>query len=324
MLLDIQDLSISFNTFEGNVHVLDGISFSVNEGEVLSIVGESGSGKSVAAYSILGLLDNNSIIEGGSIKFCGTDLLKLSKKEIRKFRGKEIGMVFQEPMTALHPTMKIGNQLINVIKKNRNVSKKDAYTIMLDMLRDVHFDEPESLAKKYPYELSGGMRQRVVIALAMSSIPKLLIADEPTTALDVTIQKEILSLMKELVDKHNTSILLITHDLSIIKKFSNMVCVMYCGEIMEKGTVDDVLNRPRHPYTRALLQALPEMVGASGRLREIKGEVPDLKYRPAGCIFTSRCLKCTEICKSKKPPQINISDSHTIRCWEGNKLWSQS
>lgn len=323
MLLDICDLSILFNTFEGDVHVLNNISFSIDEGEIMSIVGESGSGKSVAAYSILGLLDNNARIEGGSIKFCNTDLIGLSKKEIRKFRGKEIGMVFQEPMTALHPTMKIGDQLINVIKKNRNVNKKEAYNIMLDMLSDVHFEEPKSLAKQYPFELSGGMRQRVVIALAMSSIPKLLIADEPTTALDVTIQMEILNLMKELVDKHKTSILLITHDLSIIKKVSDKVCVMYCGEIMEKGTVDDVLKEPRHPYTVALLQALPEMAGASGRLQEIKGEVPDLKYRPDGCIFSSRCSKCKEICKNAKPPKLNISDSHTVRCWEGNELWNQ-
>jgi len=319
LLLNVENLSISFDTFEGKVNVLDNVSFSIDNGEILSIVGESGSGKSVSAYSILGILDENSNVESGKILFEDTDLLKLNKKEIREYRGKKIGMVFQEPMTALHPTMKVGKQLLNVIIQNSGVSKEKAHEIMINNLKDVHFDNPDEIANKYPYELSGGMRQRIVISLAMSNEPKLLIADEPTTALDVTIQAEILNLMKELVSKRNTAILLITHDFSVVRSVSDKVCVMYGGKILEKGNTDEVLKNPKNPYTAALLNALPDKVDSNMRLQEIKGEVPDLRFRPKGCIFYSRCMKKGKICSQKVPTKKKISSDHFVYCWEVEK-----
>ncbi|ANP70839.1 ATP-binding cassette domain-containing protein [Clostridium tyrobutyricum] len=318
-MLNVENLSISFDTFEGKVNVLDNVSFSIDNGEILSIVGESGSGKSVSAYSILGILDENSNVESGKILFEDTDLLKLNKKEIREYRGKKIGMVFQEPMTALHPTMKVGKQLLNVIIQNSGVSKEKAHEIMINNLKDVHFDNPDEIANKYPYELSGGMRQRIVISLAMSNEPKLLIADEPTTALDVTIQAEILNLMKELVSKRNTAILLITHDFSVVRSVSDKVCVMYGGKILEKGNTDEVLKNPKNPYTAALLNALPDKVDSNMRLQEIKGEVPDLRFRPKGCIFYSRCMKKGKICSQKVPTKKKISSDHFVYCWEVEK-----
>lgn len=318
-MLNVENLSISFDTFEGRIYVLDNVSFSVDKGEILAIVGESGSGKSVSAYSILGLLDKNSNIENGQVLFENTDLLKLNRKEIQEYRGKKIGMVFQEPMTALHPTMKVGKQILNVIIQNSGVSKEKAAEIMLKNLRDVHFDNPEYIANKYPFELSGGMRQRIVICLAMCNEPKLLIADEPTTALDVTIQAEILNLMKELVKKRNTAVLLITHDFSVVRTVSDKVCVMYGGKILERGYTKDVLEKPEHPYTKALLNALPDKVQPDIRLQEIKGEVPDLRYRPKGCIFASRCFLKTDRCLREVPPQKKASEDHVFYCWEVDK-----
>ncbi|AOT73252.1 peptide ABC transporter substrate-binding protein [Geosporobacter ferrireducens] len=315
-MINIEELSITFSTFHGKVHVLDKVSLSVNRREILAIVGESGSGKSVTAYSILGLLDKNAEISNGHIYFDEEDLTKLSPNKIQKYRGKRIGMVFQEPMSALHPTMRIGDQLVNVIKRHRKLSKKDAYPIMLDMLKDVHFDNPEDIAKKYPHQLSGGMRQRIVIALAMSGQPELLIADEPTTALDVTIQAEILNLIKELVQKHNTAVLLITHDLGVVKEVGDRVCVMYGGNIMESGSVDQIFESPRHPYTKALLSALPNHVDRSERLQEITGEIPDLKNRPEGCIFYSRCSEGKSTCTEKAPACMQVSEAHHVYCWE--------
>lgn len=315
-MLNIENLSVSFDTFEGKLNVLENVNFSIDEGEILSIVGESGSGKSVSAYSILRLLDKNSKVESGKIKFYDEDLLKIAPREIEKYRGKKIAMVFQEPMTALNPTMKVGKQLLNVIIQNMGVSKKEAYEIMLNTLRDVHFDNPEEISQKYPYELSGGMRQRIVISLAMSSKPKLLIADEPTTALDVTIQAEILNLMKELVNKHNTSILLITHDLSVVRSISDKVCVMYGGKILERGYTREVLRNPKHPYTKALLNALPDQVDEDIKLQEIEGEVPDLRKRPEGCIFYSRCLNKKNKCSREAPPELKASKDHIFYCFE--------
>ncbi|WP_242872989.1 ABC transporter ATP-binding protein [Clostridium magnum] len=316
ILLKVENLSVSFDTFEGKLNVLENVNFSIDEGEILSIVGESGSGKSVSAYSILRLLDKNSKVESGKIKFYDEDLLKISPKEIEKYRGKKIGMVFQEPMTALNPTMKVGKQLLNVIIQNMGVSKKEAYKTMVNTLRDVHFDNPEEIAQKYPYELSGGMRQRIVISLAMSSKPKLLIADEPTTALDVTIQAEILNLMKELVNKHNTSILLITHDLSVVRSVSDKVCVMYGGKVLEQGYTREVLINPKHPYTKALLNALPDQVDENIKLQEIEGEVPDLRNRPKGCIFHSRCLNRKNKCSIEAPLELKVSKDHIFYCFK--------
>jgi oligopeptide/dipeptide ABC transporter ATP-binding protein len=316
MLLSVDRLSISFNTFYGKVHVLDQVSFSVDKGEILAIVGESGSGKSVSAYSVLGLLDKNAAIENGKILFDEIDLTKLSKKEIRQYRGKKIGMVFQEPMTALNPTMRVEDQLLNVLKRHRNLPRKEAYPVMLDMLRDVHFDDPQLIAKKYPHELSGGMRQRIVIALAMAGLPELLIADEPTTALDVTIQGEVLSLIRELTKKYCTAVLLITHDLGVVKEVSDSVCVMYGGKIMEHGTTSEIFNNPTHPYTKALLRALPDRVDRGTRLQEIQGEIPSLISRPIGCIFSSRCPISKNRCFKESPSEKVLSSDHAVSCWE--------
>lgn len=316
-MLSVENLSISFNTFEGETDVLEDVSFSIDEGEILAIVGESGSGKSVSAYSILGLLDKNSKIKGGSIKYYDKNLLKLPQKEIRKFRGKEIAMIFQEPMTALNGTMKVGKQLINIIRQNLNLSKKEAYDVMINSLREVHFDNPEIIAQKYPHELSGGMRQRIVISLAISSKPKLLIADEPTTALDVTIQAEILELMNELVKKHKTSIILITHDFNVVKLVSDKVCVMYGGKIMESGETHEVMNNPKHPYTKALLNALPDRVDENTMLQEIEGQVPDLRMRPKGCIFASRCSERSAKCMNESPELKVAGENHIYFCNKG-------
>jgi peptide/nickel transport system ATP-binding protein len=236
-----------------------------------------------------------------------------------KYRGKKIGMVFQEPMMALNPTMKVVKQLLNVIIQNSGVSKEKAHEIMINNLKDVHFDNPYEIANKYPYELSGGMRQRIVISIAMSNEPKLLIADEPTTALDVTIQAEILNLMKELVSKRNTAILLITHDFSVVRSVSDKVCVMYGGEILERGNIDKVLENPKNPYTVAFLNALPDKVDSNMRLQEIKGEVPDLRFRPKGCMFYSRCMKKEKICSQKIPPKKKVSSDYFVYCWEVEK-----
>lgn len=316
MLLDVRDLSISFNTFRGKINVLDNVSFQVEKGEILSIVGESGSGKSVAAYSTLRLLDKNANIEGGEILFKNTDLIKIPPREIKKYRGKEIAMIFQEPMTALHPTMRIKKQLINVIKRHRDISKEESYKVMLNILKDVHFENPNEIAEKYPHELSGGMRQRIVIALAMAGLPELLIADEPTTALDVTIQKEILNLIRELIKKHNTAVVLITHDIGVVSEISDKVSVMYAGKILEGGKTEEVLKNPKHPYTKALLNALPDNISKEVKLKEIPGEVPDLKIRPKGCIFSSRCDYKTKRCLKESPLEKNISESHFVSCWE--------
>ena len=316
MLVNIEELSIAFHTFQGKIHVLDNVSLSIQRGEIFAIVGESGSGKSVTAYSILGLLDKNAEVSKGHIYFDGEDLTKLSISKLQKYRGKRIGIVFQEPMTALNPTMRIGDQLTNVLKQHRKISKKEAYPIMLEMLKDVHFDDPEGIAQKYPHQLSGGMRQRIVIALAMSGQPELLIADEPTTALDVTIQSEILNLIQELVRKNHTAVLLITHDLGIVKEISDKVCVMYGGNILEVGQVEEILEVPKHPYTKALLAALPNHVDRKDRLQEIPGEIPDLQYRPNGCIFYPRCPQRKSICSEKAPGDTLISDTHHVYCWE--------
>lgn len=247
MLLEITDLCVEFTTMQDKVKALNYVSLSIEKGEIVGIVGESGSGKSVTALTILGLLEKNARITQGKILYNGTDVLKLKEKDQQKLRGKEIGMVFQEPMTALHPTMRIGDQLAGVIRRHRNLSKKESYAHAVQSLEEVHIHEPQIVARKYPFELSGGMRQRVVIALAMAAPPNLLICDEPTTALDVTIQHEVLKLMKELSEKRGTAIMFITHDLGVVAELCDRVAVMYGGEIVETGGTTSVLKEPQHP-----------------------------------------------------------------------------
>lgn len=317
MLLEIKDLTVKFHGMRGTIEALKKVSLSVDKGEIVGVVGESGSGKSVTALSVLGLLEKNASITNGEILYGGTNLLTLSKKERQRVRGKQIGMVFQEPMTALHPTMKIGDQLAEVIKRHRGLAKKKAYRLAVQALEDVHIHDPEVVARKYPFELSGGMRQRVVIALAMGAPPDVLIADEPTTALDVTIQYEILKLMKELTDKRGTSILLITHDLGIVSELCDRVAVMYAGEVIETGKTLDVLSFPSHPYTQSLLYALPDLADPNQPLQAIPGEVPDLRNRPIGCAFSSRCSKVMDRCKREHPTLEARSGGHHVACWLG-------
>lgn len=319
MLLEMKDVSIEFTGMRGSVQVLKNISLNISKGEILGIVGESGSGKSVTALSILRLLGNNAKTSSGEILFNGSDLLKIRTKEIQALRGKKIGMVFQEPMTALHPTMKIGSQIAEVIKRHRAVSKKEAFRLAVQALKDVHIHDPELVAAKYSFELSGGMRQRIVIALAMAAPPDLLIADEPTTALDVTIQAEILNLIKELNKKNGTSVLMITHDMGVISQLCQRTLVMYGGEIVESGSTKEVLKNPKHPYTKALLHALPDLADPAQPLQAIPGEIMDLRHRPTGCSFASRCSIAGEYCQTHHPVLEEILPQHYTACWKGEK-----
>lgn len=318
MLLEIKDLSVEFTSMQSKVKALQNVSLSIDNGEIVGIVGESGSGKSVTALSILGLLDKNATVTSGSIAYKGQDILKLGKKRQEALRGKQIGMVFQEPMTALHPTMRIGDQLAEVIRRHRNLTKKEAYQQAVNSLAEVHIHQPELVARKYPFELSGGMRQRVVIALAMAAPPDLLIADEPTTALDVTIQHEILKLMKELSSSRGTAIMLITHDLGVVAQLCQRVIVMYAGEVVETGETEQVLQNPVHPYTRALIGALPDLADPSEALLAIPGESPDLRNRPGGCVFASRCSSAIPLCSEEHPVLESVEqqgDRHQVACW---------
>jgi len=320
MLLEIKNLSVSFSSMQEKILALRNVSFSIQKGEIVGIVGESGSGKSVTALSILGLLEKNATIESGSIFYKGTDLITLERKALQSLRGKEIGMVFQEPMTALHPTMRIGAQLAEVIRRHRRVSWREARRLAVESLAEVHIRDPELVARKYPFELSGGMRQRVVIALAMSSPPELLIADEPTTALDVTIQHEILKLMQELAIHRGTAVMLITHDLGVVSQVCRRVVVMYAGEVVETGTTDEVLRHPRHPYTRALIGALPDLAEPGQPLMAIPGDPPDLRRRPPGCAFAPRCSRALPVCFEDHPLlelAAGESFTHYVSCWGG-------
>lgn len=317
MMLEVKDLSIGFDSMEGTIGVLNKVNFSVEKGEIVSIVGESGSGKSVTALSILGLLDDNATVNEGEIIYKGKNILSLKPKELQALRGKEIGMVFQEPMTALHPTMKVGRQLAEVIKQHRHLSMKEANQLAVQALDAVHIHHPEKVAGQYPFELSGGMRQRVVIALAMAGPPELLLADEPTTALDVTIQNEILELFQELNRTKGVSIILITHDLGVVSQICDRTLVMYAGEIIESGPTNEILIHPNHPYTQALLDALPEDKDPELPLNAIQGEVINLKDRPEGCCFASRCKYRMAICEQSHPHLEEVRPDHVSSCWIG-------
>ncbi|RNB89472.1 ABC transporter ATP-binding protein [Brevibacillus fluminis] len=317
MLLEISELSVSFQSIYGTIPVLDRVSLAIHPGEIIGIVGESGSGKSVTAQSVLRLLDRNANYTGGSIRFRGHDILSLKEREIQALRGKKIGMVFQEPMTALNPTMRIGQQLANVIRKHRGVSRTEAERLAVEALAAVQMKDPEKTFRQYPYELSGGMRQRVVVALAMSSPPELLIADEPTTALDVTVQAEVLKLMKDLSAQTGTSVMLITHDIGVVADMCDRVYVMYGGTVVESGKTADVLHHSNHPYTRALIEALPEGKDKNKPLKIIEGESFNARKRPSGCAFLDRCPLRSARCHHK-PPFVISASGHRSACWEVN------
>ena len=315
-LLEIKDEKLSFFTPAGEVKALNGVSFSMNEGEVLGIVGESGSGKSVTAYSIMGLTAYPGKLIGGTIYFNGHQIEKMSEKEMRKIRGNEVSIIFQDPMTSLNPVYTIGNQITEVIRLHTGKSKKEAYDRAKELLELVGINEPTKRLKQYPHELSGGMRQRVMIAIALACEPKLLIADEPTTALDVTIQAQILELMQELRQKLGMSIIMITHDLGVVASMCERIAVMYAGHIVEYGTADEIFYEPKHEYTKGLINSIPTLSAQEiARLVPIEGQPVDLLNPPAGCPFAPRCANCMKICLREMPPKTELSDTHYSHCW---------
>lgn len=315
-LLEIKDEKLSFFTPAGEVKALNGVSFSMNEGEVLGIVGESGSGKSVTAYSIMGLTAYPGKLIGGTIYFNGHQIEKMSEKEMRKIRGNEVSIIFQDPMTSLNPVYTIGNQINEVIRLHTGKSKKEAYDRAKELLELVGINEPTKRLKQYPHELSGGMRQRVMIAIALACEPKLLIADEPTTALDVTIQAQILELMQELRQKLGMSIIMITHDLGVVASMCERIAVMYAGHIVEYGTADEIFYEPKHEYTKGLINSIPKLSAQEiERLVPIEGQPVDLLNPPAGCPFAPRCANCMKICLREMPPKTELSDTHYSHCW---------
>lgn len=315
-LLEIKDEKLSFFTPAGEVKALNGVSFSMNEGEVLGIVGESGSGKSVTAYSIMGLTAYPGKLIGGTIYFNGHQIEKMSEKEMRKIRGNEVSIIFQDPMTSLNPVYTIGNQITEVIRLHTGKGKKEAYDRAKELLELVGINEPTKRLKQYPHELSGGMRQRVMIAIALACEPKLLIADEPTTALDVTIQAQILELMQELRQKLGMSIIMITHDLGVVASMCERIAVMYAGHIVEYGTADEIFYEPKHEYTKGLINSIPKLSAQEiERLVPIEGHPVDLLNPPAGCPFAPRCANCMKICLREMPPKTELSDTHYSHCW---------
>ncbi|WP_027093120.1 ABC transporter ATP-binding protein [Cohnella thermotolerans] len=316
-ILDVQDLSVSFDVYGGVVQAVRGVSFSVKEGEAVAIVGESGSGKSVTAQTIMRLIATPpGKINRGSIVFDGQDLLSLSEKEMQKVRGNKIGMIFQDPMTSLNPTMTVGKQIMEGLMKHQRLSRSAAKKRAIELLSMVGIPHAESRISQYPHHFSGGMRQRVVIAIALACNPALLIADEPTTALDVTIQAQILRLMKDLQQQTKTSIILITHDLGIVADMCDRVIVMYAGQIVETGTKREIFRNPQHPYTKGLLNSLPRLDQAKDEpLVPIYGTPPDLIKPPQGCGFCSRCDEAMRICETDVPEMTAISDTQTVRCW---------
>lgn len=316
-VLEVKNLAVSFKTFFGEVEAVRDISFDVGRSETVAIVGESGCGKSVTANSIMQLLPMPpAFFKGGEILFNGDNLLKRSEKEIQAIRGNQISMVFQDPMTSLNPTMKIGKQIVEGLVKHQKLSTEEAKKKAIEMLNLVAVPQPEKRINQYPHEFSGGMRQRVMIALAMVSTPQLLIADEPTTALDVTVQAQILELMKEIQKKLNMSIILITHDLGIVADMSDKVIVMYAGQILEEGLTEEIFENTKHPYTRKLLASVPRLdMSRDEPLHSIEGTPPDLYIPPKGCSFYDRCEYAMKICKSHMPDFESHSSTHKSRCW---------
>lgn len=316
-LLEVKDLRVSFFTPAGEVKAVGGISYDLNDGEVMGIVGESGSGKSVEAYSIIGLLQSPGKVVGGSILFEGENVLEFSEQRMRNFRGNEVSMIFQNPMTCLNPVYTIGNQLIEALCcHNEEVTHKEAYDRAREMLELVGIHDSARRMKQYPHELSGGMRQRVMIAMGLICSPKLLIADEPTTALDVTIQAQILELMKDIRQKTGMAIIFITHNLGVVADICDKISVMYAGKIVEQGSVDEIFYNPSHPYTKGLLRSMPRVDAEQyERLIPIEGTPVDMLNPPEGCPFGPRCEHCMKVCLKHNPPNISISDGHTAACW---------
>lgn len=316
-LLEVKNLRTYFYTEDGVVPAVDGVSFHIKPGETLGVVGESGCGKSVTSISILRLIPNVSgkILEGSEIIFEGKDLMDLTEKEMRGIRGNEISMIFQEPMTSLNPVMKIGKQLSEVLILHQDKSKEEARGIAIEMLTLVGIPRPEKIVDEYPHSLSGGMRQRVMIAMALACNPKLLIADEPTTALDVTIQAQILGLMRRLKTEFNASVMLITHNLGVVAETCQRIIVMYAGKVVEEGSVFEIFEEPKHPYTQGLLKSIPSLDSKHTQLESIPGSVPNPLNMPKGCRFEPRCVKSMAICKEQQPELTILGEDRTVRCF---------
>ena len=314
-LLEVRDLHTSFFTPVGEVKAVNGISFNLDHGKVLGIVGESGSGKSVTAYSIMQILEKTGKIVSGSIKVDGKELVGLSEREMKNIRGNRISIIFQDPMTSLNPTYTIGHQLMEAILLHTNRNKKQAYDRAVEMLKLVNVNEPEKRMKQYPFEFSGGMRQRVMIAMALACEPDILIADEPTTALDVTIQAQILELMQSLQKELGMAIIMITHDLGVVAQMCDEVIVMYAGSICEQGTADEIFYNPKHEYTKGLMRSIPTVDNDGEKLQPISGTPIDLLNMPAGCAFAPRCEKAMKICLHQRCERMQINDDHQAACW---------
>ena len=319
-ILSVQNLHTSFHTDKGEVKAVNGVTFNLEKGKILGIVGESGSGKSVTAYSIMRILEKNGRITEGKILYKGQDIAEFSEKQMREFRGKCCSIIFQDPMTSLNPVYTVGNQIMEVILLHTDKNRKQARERAKELLTLVGINEPDKRLKQYPHELSGGMRQRVMIAIALACEPKLLIADEPTTALDVTIQAQILELMMELKDKLGMAIIMITHDLGVVASMCERIAVMYAGRIVEYGTTEDIFYNPKHQYTRGLIRSIPRIdTKEHERLVPIEGTPVDLLNPPAGCPFAPRCEACMKICLREMPPVTNFDEVHYTQCWLNQK-----
>ena len=314
-LLSVQDLHTTFKTESGEVQAVNGVNFNLDSGRVLGIVGESGSGKSVTAYSVMQILADNGHVTGGKVLFKGEDVLKWPEGKMRNFRGKCVSIIFQDPMTSLNPVFTVGNQLMEAILLHTGKSRAQARERALEMLTLVGINEPEKRIKQYPYELSGGMRQRVMIAMALACEPDILIADEPTTALDVTIQAQILELMQDLQKKMGMAIIMVTHDLGVIAEMCDEIIVMYGGRICERGTADEIFYNPCHEYTKGLLRSIPEAGHSKERLIPISGTPINMLNLPKGCAFCPRCDAAMKICLVEQPEEIQINENHKASCW---------
>ena len=325
-ILEVNELTTSFKTERGLMKAVDGVSLYVNKGEILGVVGESGCGKSVTSQSIMRLYDEKYlVVYGGEILFNGKNIFELSEREMQSVRGKDIAMVFQDALSSLNPVFTVGNQIIEVLKLHQNMNKEEARKHAIEMLRLVGIPSPEKRVDQYPHELSGGMRQRVMIAIALSCQPKLLIADEPTTALDVTIQAQIMELIVELNHKLDMGVILITHDLSVVAETCSRVAVMYLGQIVEEADVASIFDHPRHPYTLGLINSIPKINGErADRLYVIEGMVPLLSQIPQGCRFRPRCPYATDRCEKEMPELIQISDTQKVRCWNYDQLRNEA
>lgn len=321
-LLEVNELKIHFYTERGRITAVDGISFHVEAGEIVGVVGESGCGKSVTSQAILRLLDEKDLVQyDGEIFFEGTDLLQLPTSSMQKIRGNEISMIFQDPLSSLNPVFTIGSQIAESIMLHQHVSKKAAFEKAVDLLRMTGIPAPEKRVHEYPHQLSGGMRQRAMIAMTLACQPKLLIADEPTTALDVTIQAQILDLMLELNREHGMGVIFITHDLGVVAEICSRVVVMYLGQIVEEADVETLFAHPRHPYTKGLMKSIPQLDGdRSQKLHVIEGMVPTLDNIPAGCRFAPRCPYADAMCHEQPPAYVERTEGHKVRCWHADKI----